>query len=207
MMEIRIMENTIVEYGKLTDIQKSEAVDLFLEGFGRFMTFSKDETAKKKLFIEIFDPKLFLCYMEEDKVLGLMGLGTNKTRPIDFKKEICQRHFGKFKGFIISKQMNAIFQKPAVSSDRELYLDTLVTDPGARKKGIGTALIREACSFGDYDSVVTEVFSDNENAIGFYEKNGFVPVKHNKVSVMRFVGSGYPIVMVRKKNAGVGVGA
>ena len=189
------METQILNYGKLTDAQKAEAVDLFLEGFGHFMTFSKDEAAKKKLFIEIFDPELFICYLEEDKVLGLMGLGNNKKRPIDFKKESCQKYFGKLKGSLVSKQMNAIFQKPAVSLDRELYLDTLVTASSARKKGIGTALINEACSFGDYDSVVVEVFSDNENAIKFYEKNGFVTVKENKGSVMRFLGSGYPITM------------
>ena len=189
------MEAQILNYGKLTDVQKAEAVDLFLEGFGHFMTFSKDEAAKKKLFIEIFDPELFICYLEEDNVLGLMGLGNNKKGPIDFKKENCQKYFGKLKGSLISKQMNAMFQKPAVSSDRELYLDTLVTASSARKKGIGTALINEACLFGDYESVVVEVFSDNENAIKFSEKNGFVTVKENKGSVMRFLGSGYPITM------------
>jgi len=193
------MEKEILEYGRLTNEQKSEAVDLFLEGFGHFMTFSKDETGKKNLFNEIFDPELFMCYLEEDKVLGLMGLGTNMKRPIDFKVEICRKHFGKIRGTLISKQMNAIFQKPAVSSERELYLDTLVTDPGFRKKGIGTALINAACSFGDYDSVIVEVFSDNENAIGFYEKNSFVRIKENKSSVMRLLGSGYPIVMEKKK--------
>ena len=193
------MEKEILEYGRLTNEQKSEAVDLFLEGFGHFMTFSKDETGKKNLFTEIFDPELFMCYLEEDKVLGLMGLGTNMKRPIDFKVEICRKYFGKIRGTLISKQMNAIFQKPAVSSERELYLDTLVTDPRCRKKGIGTALINVACSFGDYDSVIVDVFSDNENAIGFYEKNGFVRIKENKSSVMRLLGSGYPIVMEKKK--------
>jgi ribosomal protein S18 acetylase RimI-like enzyme len=193
------MEKEILEYGRLTNEQKSEAVDLFLEGFGHFMTFSKNETGKKNLFTEIFDPELFMCYLEGDKVLGLMGLGTNMKRPIDFKVEICRKYFGKIRGTLISKQMNAIFQKPAVSSERELYLDTLVTDPGCRKKGIGTALINAACSFGDYDSVIVEVFSDNENAIGFYEKNSFVRIKENKSSVMRLLGSGYPIVMEKKK--------
>ncbi len=192
------MENKIVAYGTLTDRQKAEAAELFLEGFGHLMTFSRDEASQKNLFIEIFDPALFFCYLEEDHVLGLMGLGNNKKRPINFKKEICRKYFGTIKGTLISKQMNAIFQRTAVSSERELYIDTLVTDPGVRKKGIGTALIHKACSFGDYDSVVVEVFSDNQNAIGFYEKNGFVTVKENKASLMSFLGSGYPIVMARK---------
>ena len=80
-----------------------------------------------------------------------------------------------------------------------MYLDTLVTDPGARKKGIGTALINKACSLEDYDLVIVEVFSDNENAIRFYEKNGFVSIKENKGSVMRLLGSGYPIIMEKKR--------
>ena len=192
------MEKEILEYGRLTNEQKTEAVDLFLEGFGHFMTFSKDGTAKKNLFTEIFDPELFICYLEEDKVLGLMGLGTNRKRPIDFKEDVCRKYYGKIRGTLISKQMNAIFQKNVVSSERELYLDTLVTDPGCRKKGIGTALINAACSFGDYDSVIVEVFSDNDHAIGFYEKNGFVRIKENKSSVMRLLGSGYPIVMKKE---------
>ena len=41
------MEKTIKEYGKLTVEQKKEAVELFLIGFGRFMTFSGDEALKK----------------------------------------------------------------------------------------------------------------------------------------------------------------
>ena len=192
------MKKEITRFGKLTKVQKLEAVELFLVGFGHFMTFSKDEEKKKKLFLEIFSPDLFVCYLEDGKVLGLMGLGNNKTRPIDFKKEICQKYFGKFKGFIINKQMNTIFQKPTVSLDSELYLDTLVTNPSARNKGIGTTLINEACSYGDYEILVTEVFSKNENAIKFYKKNGFIVKKENKGSMMRMFGSGYPITMTKQ---------
>jgi ribosomal protein S18 acetylase RimI-like enzyme len=191
------MKQSIIEFGQLNDAQKEEAVDLFLYGFGHFMTFSKDKALKKRLFLEIFSPNLFLCYVEDDKVLGLMGLGTNKVRPIDFKKEICQKCFGKFIGSIISKQMNSVFQKPVVKGDKELYLDTLVTHPDCRNKGIGTTLINKACSFGNYDSIITEVFSKNENALKFYKKNGFIIKKKNKLSLMRIMGSGYPITMIK----------
>ena len=44
------MKKQIVEFGKLSDTQKLEAVELFLIGFGHFMTFSKDEEKKKTLF-------------------------------------------------------------------------------------------------------------------------------------------------------------
>ena len=167
------MGPSITQYGELTASQKEEAAKLFLDGFGVFMTFSKDEKKKEELFVEAMDPKLFLCYLEEGKVLGLLGLGTSKVRPINFKKEICQKLFGRFKGAIISKQMNAIFQKQAVSSETELYIDTIVVDPGYRQKGVGTILLDKAAQFGKYDTLVLEVFSKNIAAINFYKKNGF----------------------------------
>lgn len=191
------MDTKIIEFGKLNDSQKLQAVELFLISFGNFMTFSKSKEKKKALFLEIFDPKLFLCYLEGDKVLGLLGLGTNKVRPINFKKEICQKHFGKIKGFIISKQMNPIFQKPAVSSDDELYIDTIVVDPNSRKKGIGSILINKAASYGNYNTLVLEVFSKNQTAISFYKTNGFTIEKENKHSFMSLFGSGYPIIMTK----------
>lgn len=189
--------NNILEFGELSLTQKEEAAELFMDGFGQFMTFSKDEDLKKELFIRIFDPKLFFCYLEDNKVLGLMGLGTNKVRPINFKKEICQELFGKCKGAIISKQMNASFQKAAVKGDKELYLDTLVTHPSYRSKGIGSILVNKACSLKEYDSIIVEVFSKNTKAISFYEKNGFVITKKHKLSIMRLLGSGYPITMTK----------
>ena len=189
--------NNILEFGELSLTQKEEAVELFMDGFGQFMTFSKDEELKKKLFIQIFDPKLFLCYLEDNKVLGLMGLGTNKVRPINFKKEVCQELFGKCKGAIISKQMNATFQKIVVKGDKELYLDTLVTHPSYRSKGIGSILVNKACSLKEYNSIIVEVFSKNTKAISFYEKNGFVITKEHKFSMMRLLGSGYPITMTK----------
>ena len=191
------MEKKIIEFGELNSSQKEQAVELFLEGFGDFMTFSKDKEKKKALFTEIFDPKLFLCYLEENKVLGLLGLGTNKVRPINFKKEICQKYFGKFKGAIIAKQMNPIFQKPAVSDDKELYIDTIVVDPNHRKEGIGSFLLNKAETYGKYDTLVLEVFSKNQTAISFYKKNGFTIKREKKMSFMSLFGSGHPIVMVK----------
>ena len=192
------MKKEILEFGELSFTQKEEAVELFLDGFGKFMTFSKDEKLKKELFLQIFDPKLFFCYLEDKKVLGLMGIGTNKARPINFKKEVCQKLFGKLKGAIISVQMNASFQKKVVKSEKELYLDTLVTHPSFRSKGIGTSLIKKACSFESYDSIIVEVFSKNKKAIKFYEKNGFVVTKEHKLSIMRLLGSGHPILMTKR---------
>ena len=192
------MEKSIVSYGSLSETQKAEAVELFLVGFGRFMTFSKDEALKRRLFLEILDPDWFFCCLEGEKVLGLMGLGTREKRPIDFKPELCRALFGERKGSLISRQMNAVFQSRAVSGARDLYLDTLVTAPAARRQGVAAALLEQARALGDYDALYTEVFSKNENALRFYETQGFSTVKKERFSILRLQGAGYPIKMKKE---------
>lgn len=185
----------IVEYGCLNEVQKMQAVELFMEGFGHFMTFSKDDDLKKKLFVDIFHPTFFLCYVEDEKVLGLMGIATNKLRPLKFDKELCKKYFGKTTGAIISTQMNAIFQSKVVKSENELYIDILATAKEARRKGVGTALLNYAFGMKEYKAWSIEVFSKNEPARRLYEKVGFKVDKCKKISLMRFLGAGYPIKM------------
>lgn len=188
-----MMKFKIVEYGCLNELQKNQAVELFIEGFGHFMTFSKDEDLKRKLFFEMFHPTLFLCYVEDEKVLGLMGIATNKIRPLNFDYDLCIKYFGKLKGAILSKQMNAIFQTPVVKTKSELYIDILVTGSEARRKGVGTALLNHAFEMEGYTVWSVEAFSNNQAAISLYEKNGFRIEQRKKRSLMRFLGAGYPI--------------
>lgn len=188
-----MLEYKIVEYGSLNELQKKQAVELFMEGFGHFMTFSKDKDLKRKLFLEIFHDSLFKCYVEEEKVLGLMGIATNKMRPLNFDYDLCEKYFGKIRGAILSKQMNAIFQSPVVKAKNELYIDILVTGSEARRKGVGTALLNYAFEIEEYTVWSVEAFSNNQAAISLYKKNGFIIDKNKKLSLMRLLGAGYPI--------------
>ena len=187
----------IMEYARLSIAQKNQAVDLFMEGFGHMMTFSRDEKLKKELMLEIFHPTLFRCYVENGKVLGLLGIATDEIRPIDFRQDTCVRLFGRLKGAMISKQMNAIFQKPVVSFRDELYIDVLVTGSEARRKGVASALLNEVLGQKRYSVCYLHVVSNNEPAISFYRKHGFSADREEKSSLMRFLGkgSGYPIRM------------
>ena len=189
------MSYEIMEYARLTLAQKSQAVDLFMEGFGHMMTFSKDEKLKKELMLEIFHPTLFRCYVENGKVLGLLGIATHQLRPIDFHRDTCERLFGRLKGAVISKQMNTIFQKPVVSFQDELYIDVLVTGSEARRKGVASALLNEVLAKKRCSVCYLHVFSNNQPALSFYRKHGFTVDREEKTSLMRFLGSGYPIRM------------
>ena len=189
------MSYEIMEYARLSIAQKNQAVDLFMEGFGHMMTFSKDEKLKKELMLEIFHPTLFRCYVENGKVLGLLGIATDEIRPIDFRQDTCVRLFGRLKGAMISKQMNAIFQKPVVSFRDELYIDVLVTGSEARRKGVASALLNDVLAKKRCSVCYLHVFSNNQPALSFYRKHGFTVDREEKTSLMRFLGSGYPIRM------------
>lgn len=93
--------------------------------------------------------------------------------------------------------MNAIFQTPVVKSDDELYIDILVTGSKARRKGVGTALLNHAFEIEGYTTWSVEAFSDNQAALRLYEKNGFKVDKEKKLSLMRLLGSGYPVKLRR----------
>lgn len=193
--ESQMQEYKIIEYGTLNKHQKEQAIEIFIEGFGHMMTFSKDKNVLKKLFLSTFNSNLFMCYVENEKVLGIMGIATNKVRPVKFEQEVCKELFGKIKGNILCKQMNAIFQKPVVNGDRELYIDVLATASDARGKGVATILLNYAFDLKEYDDYSIEVFSKNETAIRLYKKVGFISYKKEKFTPMAFMGAGYPILM------------
>ncbi|MBO4438966.1 MAG: GNAT family N-acetyltransferase [Spirochaetaceae bacterium] len=193
------MEYTIVNYSKLNENQRKQAVELFMEGFGHMMTFSKDGALIRSLLAEIFDPELFRCYVEGEKVLGLIGIATNEVRPLNFRLEPCVKYFGNMRGKMISNQMNSIFQKPVVESADELYIDVLVTSGETRRKGVGSALLNHAFAQKGYNTFYVHVFSKNLPAIKLYEKNGFVVEKREKFSLMRLLGNGYPVKMKKLK--------
>ena len=96
------MAYEIIDYGSLDDDQQKKAVELFMEGFGSMMTFSKDGALIRNLLVEIFDTELFKCYVEDGKVLGLIGVATNVVR----------RYDNRFSGFLLFK--NHILHNPAV---------------------------------------------------------------------------------------------
>lgn len=192
------MEDYIItQYGQLNDKQKREAVEIFMEGFGHMMTFSKDQNATKALFLEALNPVYFYAYIEKETVLGIMGIGTNKIRPVKFHEDLCKKLFGKIKGKIISMQMNAIFQSKTVTEDADLYIDTLAVAKQARGKGIGTKLIQYAFALPEYKNYYIEVLSKNENAKKLYEKLGFIQYKKSKIYITSLKGWGYPIKMKR----------
>ena len=189
--------NTIIKYKDLTESQKIELIEIVIDCFGHLMTFTKNKDVLKSLFLSGLNPDYTFAYVEESTVVGMLGLGTNSIRPLKFHKDTCVKLFGKVKGSILEKQMNAIFQSKTVKENTDLYIDFLATAKSSRGKGIATKLLEFSFSLSGYTDFYIEVFSKNINAKRLYEKLGFSIIKKNKLSFLLLQGNGYPIKMKR----------
>lgn len=184
-------------YGQLTELQKEETIEVFLEGFGNMMKFSKSKRELKCLFATAFHPSYIYAYIENDKVLGILGIASNNIRPIKLEINQCIRFYGKFKGTILCKQMNLIFQSEVIKKNTDFYIDVLATTKNARGRGVATGLLEYAFSLPKYKECYIEVLSKNLNAKKLYEKSGFIAYKKKYFSLIRLMRMGYPIKMKR----------
>lgn len=187
----------IKKYKELNEAQKEKSIQILIDGFKHLFTFSKDEAELQQLFADALNSEFIYLCIENEQVLGLMGLATNQLRPVKLNEETCIRTYGKGKGKIICKQMNAIFQSPVVKQDTDLYIDVLATDKEARGKGVASKLMEYAFSLEGYKQYYIEVFSKNVNAKRLYENTGFKVIKKSPISPLLFLGYGYPIKMMK----------
>lgn len=189
------MDMEIKQYQQLNSKQQEKVLEVFIDGFGHLMTFAKSDEELKRVFASAFHPSLVYACIEEDKVLGLLGIATKHIRPIKLELELCIKMYGKLKGTLLCKQMNGIFQSQVVKEETDLYIDVLATAKEERGRGVASKLLNYALTLDDYKDFWIEVLSKNINAKRLYEKIGFKEYKKNRISFIRLVGYGYPIKM------------
>lgn len=182
---------------EINDKQFEEAIYVFVDSFQHLFTFAKNSEDLIVLFRESFVKEMIYVYIEDEKVLGFLGIATNKQRPLLFSTDVCKQLFGNIKGGIIYKQLNAMLTKPVVNKDDELYIDHLATSQKARGKGIGTTLLKYAFAMPGYTTWYLEVLSKNLNAKRLYESLGFVAYK-KQYSLLALQGVGNPIKMKKQ---------
>ena len=80
-------------------------------------------------------------------------------------------------GFCQVKQYD---NDPVMTDRLELYIDDLCVDENIRGQGIGKAIYDAICRYAKMrkcDMITLNVWSDNENALKFYENLGLKPQK------------------------------
>ncbi len=77
----------------------------------------------------------------------------------------------------VLRHLRASAEVIPVPPERSLYVDALAVEAGARRQGVGTALLREAerrARAGDLRGVSLDTGLQNHGAQALYEANGFV---------------------------------
>jgi len=188
------MKDTFSLFIDLDDTKKSEAVEIFINGFSNMLTFAT-RAELVQLFSTAFEETQVYVYIMENRVCGILGLGTNTKRALKFDKQICLELFGKTKGKIIYYLLHKTSEIPAVKKDTDLYVDYLAIDPQMRNKGIATKLLTFAWELPEYKDCYLEVLSKNVLAAKLYKKLGFTVYKKGVNIFTIAQGLGYPIVM------------
>lgn len=152
------------------------------------------------------DESGLLVAEEDGKALGFLAFSSNfsglykfmiKTRLIQFGWYSVGAFFRRPSAFM---HIISAFLKPGEAKREEKYveLSSIGVDPNVKSKGIGSKLIdalKDNVDFDKYTYINLETDAvDNEGAIHFYEKNGFVRERMfetdegRKMYEYRFVG-------------------
>lgn len=115
-----------------------------------------------------------MCAVNGAEVVGVIAGYTGAERREE--KKDAGREWGKalgFKGMFRALKWGTKLESVATTDigDDEYYVSALAVDERCRGKGIGSKLLAEA--FRDHVVVVTDVNIANNDAIRFYERNGF----------------------------------
>lgn len=186
----------------------NEIVTIHLNTFtGFFLTFMGRGFLKQMYQSYCDHDESGLLVAEEDgKALGFLAFSSNfsglykfmiKTRLIQFGWYSIGAFFRRPSAFM---HIISAFLKPGEAKREEKYveLSSIGVDPDVKSKGIGSKLIdalKDNVDFNKYAYINLETDAvDNEGAIHFYEKNGFVRERMfetdegRKMYEYRFVG-------------------
>ena len=188
-------DKNIVCFTDLDEKGRQEAVEVFVDGFGHMLTFAKTKDELLRLYAEAFEEELVYVYVINNRIGGIIGLGTNTKRPIKIDKQLCEELFGTRKGRMVYNMILKRDEKPAVKKATDLYVDFLATNVKMRKQGIATKMLAFACEMPQYNEIYLDVLSKNVSAIKLYENLEFVVYKKT-FNIFTFTqGLGRPLLM------------
>ena len=186
----------IKKLSELNENQINQAINVFVEGFYNvFSSISKDKEKLHRIFICSFDRDMTYAYLQDDEVVGFLGIANHIKRPLKFDKEVFIKEIGGFAGKVTYFGVSMAMEKLHVITSQEVYIDFIATNPNHRSKGIGKKLIMFVRESLGYKHIELEVFSKNPRAKQFYEREGFKVIKKKIDPLNVLQGFGRRIVM------------
>ena len=148
-----------------------------------------------KLFKYSFDYDMAYAYLQDNEVIGFLGLADYRKRPVVLDKEVFLEMMGGLAGKVSYKTISAALGKLNVTDPQDICIDYVTTSPEHRSKGIGTEIISFVRDNLAYKHIKLEVFSKNPRAKAFYEREGFRVIKVKRDLMMSLQGFGNRIVI------------
>ena len=186
----------IVKLSELNDDQKSQTIDVFIEGFyNTFKNITKDKKKIHRLLENSFDSDMTYVYLLENDVVGFMGLAYDQKRPIKLNQDTFIEVLGKGLGKRAHKAVSTAMEKPLTLDPEEIWIDYIATDPAHRSMGIGKKLIEYVRDNMGYKYIGLDVLSKNPRAKAFYEREGFKVLRVKTNLLVMLSGFGKQITM------------
>ena len=190
-MKSEIKINILSDYNKKT---VADIVEIHLSTFkGFFLTFMGRGFLHQMYSSYLLHSKSGIIIAEdESRVIGFLAYSTDMS---GLYKYMIKHRLPQFAWYSIGAffrkpgafmRLLRAFLKPGEAKRIENYVElaSIGVDPNAKSKGIGTKLIEELKSmvdFNQYSYITLETDAENnEEAIHFYEKNGFVKEREFK---------------------------
>ncbi len=171
----------------LPDRFRREATAIYLDAF--WAKFAPILRHDKAVAVENFAPTLRLdraiAAVDGDRLLGMAGFKDAEGGFLDISAADLDRLYGRFGGLWRGLAFSLLERKPKPG---ELLMDGIAVDAAARGRGVGRALLAaiedKARTLGA-GSVRLDVVDTNPDARRLYERVGFVPVRTERVRLLK----------------------
>jgi ribosomal protein S18 acetylase RimI-like enzyme len=191
-MDIKIMRMTA-----LNEEMRKDVARVLVLAFSHNLSFlSKDIEVLASAFFPWLDPETVYVALMGNKVVGLVGMSTNKNRVITVTKKECRKAFGFFKGSIGYYFLNKEFNKLIEYDNNTVYIQCVATHPDYHHQGVAKKIFEYIFENHKYHFIL-EVTDTNSKAISLYNKIGFKESKRIKEKHPRITGFNYRIYMER----------
>lgn len=190
------MNYKVKKLSDLNDEHIHQVSKIFIDSFYyMFEKFCKEIDSIRVCFEKAFIPSMFYVALDNNKVVGFIGISNNKKRVVDFEKSMFIEKFGDIKGKYFYWQLKKLIGVPIVKNENECYIDFVAVDKEYRNRGVGTTLFKYIHYNKRYKSYSLDVLSKNEGAKKLYESLGYKTTHIKKSFVTNISGLGHFIIM------------
>ena len=194
----------MIEIKKLSEIEediRTKMAEVFAISYYETLTsISKDVEILIKIFRDAFIAENFYIAFMDGELAGFLACSDNKSRAINISKETLIREIGKIKGSIIFKLLDKEFNTPIAYTDEICYIESVVTHPEARDKGVATRLMEHVMKKSTYTEYRLSVTDKNRKALSIYRRLGFEELDRIKANFFERKHFRYKIYMGHVQN-------